>query len=306
MVGNVALYLALRIGSRVLPYVPLRLAYAAASIAGTIAYYLFPIPRRQIMANLSRVRPGSPHRDLQEMARRAFKFDAKNWVDTLRIGSLTEFEILNAVNVQGWENLDNALARGKGVVLVTLHLGNYDLVGQALAARGYRVTVPVERMAPTALFEFLLRERRSKGINAVPLERAPREMLSALRAGEIAGVAGDRYVVGHGESVLFFGADAVLPVAPVSLARHTGAALVVGVGVRLPSDQFRGFITAPIAQLDSGNPHRDDRENARQLAAVMESLISRYPDQWLVFSPVWRSRAEDPAVTIEQQNEAAV
>jgi KDO2-lipid IV(A) lauroyltransferase len=307
MVGNVALYLGLRAAALVLPALPARAGYALASFFGTCAYLLFPIPRRALAENLSHVlHAPSGSRAVQRAVRHAFQNDARNWVDTLRITRLTPTQILGAVEVDGWENLEAATAEGRGVVLATIHLGNFDLVGQVLAARGYRVTVPVERMTPEPLFRFLLKLRTSQGIRAIEARRAPRQMLSALKRGELVGVAADRGVGGKEVEVEFFGQRARVPRGAISLARHTGAPLVLGVGVRIAPGRFRGFVTEPM-HLSRGQGGADEEEMARRLAHLMEHFILRYPDQWLMFSRVWEpTRDSDSAATMEHSAEAVV
>jgi len=308
MAANLVLYLALRIAAAMAPHVPRAVAYRLASLIGLCAYYLFPTARRAITENLATVLGADrTNREVRKNARRAFQNDARNWVDTLRINSLTADEILALVDVQGWEHLEAALAPGRGVILVALHLGNMDLVGQYVVTRGLPVTIPVEHMKPQRLFEFLLAQRRSKGINVVPAERAPREMLLALKRGEIVAIASDRFVGGRGIEVQLFGRKTFLPRAPLVLARHTGAAVVVGLGVRLPSNRFQGFLTPPLPLDASQGPRETEERGAQYLAAAMEQYIRRYPDQWLVFAPVWKRDAEDEApATIEHPTGAAV
>jgi KDO2-lipid IV(A) lauroyltransferase len=306
MIGNYALYVALLAARVLLKIVPLRFAYALATGAGACAYLLFPIPRRDICANLAVVtrEPASSSR-VRSLAREAFITDARNWVDTVRIGSLSDGEILRSVMVDGWDRLDEAAAQGRGVVLVTLHLGNFDLVGQVLAARGYSLTVPVERIRPARLFSLLTEERRSRGINVVPLEEAPRAMVRALRAGELVGIAGDRGAAGKTVEVEFFGMPAHLPKAAVSLARLTRAPLLVGVGLRSPHGGYRGYVSDEIPMARTENAAEDDRNNTQRVARVLEDVIARNPGQWLMFTPLWRP-ANGGAATMKHASEAAV
>jgi lauroyl/myristoyl acyltransferase len=77
--------------------------------------------------------------------------------------------------------------------------------------------------------------------------------------------------------------------------------------VRAPGDTFLGFVSAPVATVQSGNAVRDDRNNLRRLASIMEEYIGRFPEQWLMFSPLWNNRSDANLTgTIEQQKEAAV
>jgi KDO2-lipid IV(A) lauroyltransferase len=307
MIGNVALYVALRLVALALPLVPLRLAYMVASAAGQVAYILFPIPRRQLARNLSIVM-GMPagSSPVRRACRSVFTNDARNWVDTLRIGRVKLEDIERALDIEdgGWDHLVAAYEQGRGVILVTLHLGNYDLVGQLIALKGFTVTVPVEHMRPPALFDFLTRERRSQGINAVPVEQAPRALLRGLRNHEVVAIAGDKVAAGRRIGVEMFGRTAQLPRGPVSLARRTGAPLLVACGVRA-GDRYRGIITPPVPMQTTGSPEDDDRTNAQALAGVFQLIVTRYPDQWMMFDNLWPEGAH-PAATMVQTEEAAV
>jgi KDO2-lipid IV(A) lauroyltransferase len=180
-------------------------------------------------------------------------------------------------------------------------------VGQVLAARGLEVTVPVEHMKPAKLFDFLVRQRVSQGLTVVPVERAPRALLRALRLGQVVAVTGDRAVAGRVAWVEFFGRPAPLPRGPVSLARHTGAPLLLAVGVRVLGSHYLGFISPPLDLISSSDVEKTECENTQRLAHAFEPFIRRFADQWLVFVPVWPSPAPlgtTPAVA--RESEAAV
>jgi phosphatidylinositol dimannoside acyltransferase len=307
--GNDVLYWTLRAAGAVLPRTPVAFAHRLAALAGRLAFALFPGPRNAVLANLAVVRGTTPDNPaLKPLAIQAFVTDATNWVDTLRIGRTPPEIVVTSVDVDHFERLEEAAAAGKGVVIVTMHLGNYDLVGQYLMAKGFRLTIPVERMEPPRLFDYLCRLRGANGIKLVPLDHAPREMIRALRAGEVVGVAGDRTVAGIGGiPVEFFGRPALLPHGPVSLARRTGAPLLIGVGIRVDHDRFVGHVVGPVPMIRSADAHADDRENLRRVAGEMECLVARYPGQWLQFSRLWLDDAGPQAVdTMSQHSEAAV
>jgi KDO2-lipid IV(A) lauroyltransferase len=307
MIGNIALYLSLRLVALLLPLIPLPVAYRVATFAGYLAYRFFPIPRRQITHNLSIVM-GRPETspEVRRAARTAFENDAKNWIDTLRIGRLTLADIEGALEIEdgGWERIVSAIREGRGVILSTLHLGNYDLVGQLIALRGYKLTVPVERMRPPALYDFLTRERRSQGINAVPVEQAPRALLRAVRSGEIAAIAGDKATAGRRVEVSLFGRPALLPVGPVSLARRTEAPLLVACGVRWGSG-YRGVVSEPVTIQRTDDAGADDRANAQRLADVFEGIVRRFPEQWMMFDNLWAEGTKS-AATMMQTEKATV
>jgi KDO2-lipid IV(A) lauroyltransferase len=160
-------------------------------------------------------------------------------------------------------------------------------------------------MEPKALFDFLLARRTSQGIAAVPLEEAPRRMIRALRAGEVVAIAGDRNLGGKPARVRFFGRDADLPRSPASLALHTGAPLVLGVGIRAGYNHYRGLLTRIEMTPRAGGP-RQEQEIAQSLAWALEPIVRSFPDQWLAFSPVWPDGAPGKdAATMNQQRKVA-
>jgi KDO2-lipid IV(A) lauroyltransferase len=280
-----------------------------ADLAGELAYRFVPGTRAAVLANLAVVLATSPDDPaLRPLAAEAFTTDARNWIDTLRIDRSAPEAMVQSVEVDHFERIEAAVAQGKGAILVTCHLGNFDLVGQYLMAKGYRLTIPVERMEPKELFDYLVSLRASNGINIVPLDRAPREMVRALRAGELVGVAGDRTVGGIGGTrTTFFGRTAILPHGPVSLARRTGSPLLLAVGIRRRDEGFLGHVSGPIPMVKTSDSEADDRENMARLVTEMERIIAEYPGQWLQFSPLWGANdASGEAATMNHHTEATV
>lgn len=301
MIANYALYVVLRAARVILRFLPLGLAYFLADAAGLVAYVLVTPARRAICSNLSVVL-GQPatSRAVRQAARDAFANDAKNWVDTLRIHLVTGADLEQRLRIDRWERLTAVLGEGRGLVLVTAHLGNFDLVGQILMARGYHLTIPVERMQPPALFDLLTSERRSKGINIVPLDEAPRALLRAVKGGEIVGLAGDRNLAGRTVEVEFFGRLTRLPAGPASLARRTGAPMMAGLGIRMPGGRFKGLLSEVVEAPRSADAAADVQQATQHIARLLEDCIRQYPGQWLVFSPIWPDPWRPATVTMNQ------
>ncbi|HLJ69665.1 MAG TPA: hypothetical protein VKX16_20090, partial [Chloroflexota bacterium] len=254
--GTLALYGALRAASVFVRRVPVRVSYALASVVGLLAYCLFPLPRRAIDANLRVALPEAGRRRRAALARSAFRTDALNWVDTLRIPSLADEDIARMASVRDWDLVDRSLSHNRGLIMLTMHLGNFDLVGQLLSATGHRVTVPVERMRPERLFRFLVAQRASKGISIVPMDGAARLLLAALRRGEIVGLAADRNIQGRSVQVELFGRATELPAGPAALARHTGAPVLLGIGLRADDYRYVGIVRGPIPMERTGDAAR--------------------------------------------------
>jgi phosphatidylinositol dimannoside acyltransferase len=268
--------------------VPPRLAYALCNFLGDVAYRALPRQRRSVRENLARVTGECGGRALDRLARGVFRSGAKYYYDTFKVPSLTDAELRRVASMQGWERLDRALERGKGVVLCTAHLGSPSPVAQLLAMRGHVVTTPAEPVRPRRLFDLISRARGSRGIKLTPVgPGTARELTDALRRNEVVGIVVDRDVQKTGVPVEFFGSTARLPAGPVTLALRTGAAMVPAFAYRSDSGRFEGQIQEAMELERTGNLREDIRRNTQKLATVLEEAIGRCPEQWIVFQPVW-------------------
>lgn len=291
MRSNDWIALSLKVVNPVLGHAPIALLHNIASIAGAVAYLTNGSARRAITDNAAVVLGlPSDHPRVRGAARRAFQIDAKNWVDTLRIGKITRTQLLGLVDIYGWQAMEEAVAQKRGVALVSLHLGNYDLVGQVISARGVPVMIPVERIEPIELFEMLTTVRRAHGIDVVPIEEAPRAMVRILRRGGVIAIQGDRHVSGKTECIPFFGRKAHMTTTPASIARRWKLPVVVAVGVRKGHGRFDGFVV-PVPMSSVGASESVDVENTQRITRVLEVFIAHYIDQWLMFTSMWEPDA---------------
>jgi lauroyl/myristoyl acyltransferase len=285
--GDLSYYM-YRLGGALAPRLPVRLGYWLAAQAGSVVYRLSPA-RSIVQDNMAHILGQSPRSpEVQRLARQVFRNQCKNYFDLLRVAALSREQILATVDrVRNIERLDAALARGHGVVLVSAHFGNFDLAGQVLALRGYKVTAIAEHLKPERLFQYVCRQRESHGLRFVPVDASLRPVFRALRANELVGSAIDRNVTDAGRLVEFFGSPARLPDGYLRLALRTGAALVPCFCRRLPDDRFDITIEAEVELERSGDHERDIRIAMPRVISLFESYLSRHPEQWVYFQPVW-------------------
>jgi len=283
------LYLAVVAGSWFANRLPLRISYRVATVAGMAGYVLARGPRTAIRSNLSVVM-GRPEWDpvVRETVQMAFKNNAKNWIDSLRLGATSARDIIDRVDVSGWELLEGARANGSGAIMIGAHLGNIDLVGQIIAVRGFPLTIPVEPVRPEALFRRTQRLRQSLGIQAIPAANSVRQLLRALRAGGVVGIMADRNLEADGIDVEFFGRRTIVAKGPAWLATHVASPVFCGTGVRRADESFDSTITAIDVQR-SGDTDADMAANAQLIMTVVEERIRAHPDQWCMFVPMWKA-----------------
>jgi lauroyl/myristoyl acyltransferase len=226
--------------------------------------------------------------EVERLTAAAFSNYARYMLDLVRLPSLEPHELSTGVQFQGWEHLEEAFRRGHGVVLVTGHIGNWDLAGAVLVARGKPVSALVETLKPPRWNERVQRIRQQAGVRAIPIESGVRDMLAALRRNEGLAVLIDRPLAEEGVPVTFFGRTTRIPGGAATLAQRTGAAVVPAVFVRDPAG--RGYIAhigEPIMVEKNGQRAREVQAVTQRLMTWLEGMIRQYPDQWYMFRQMW-------------------
>src|SRR5947207_3424142 len=205
----------------------------------------------------------------------------------VRLRHLRPRELLDSIKIDGWEHVDAAFNVGKGVVLATGHIGNWDLGGAALAASGRPVSALVETLQPARWNERVQRTRIAAGVKAIPIESGLRDMISALRNHEGLAVLVDRPLANDGVPVTFFGRTTRVPGGAATLALRTGSPVVPAALVRNPGGTgYLARIGPPIVG-EGGDAATDAQMVMQRIMSWLEGIIRDYPDQWFMFRLMW-------------------
>ncbi len=284
---------ALRIGALLTVLVPTRLGYAICRIVGTLVFLIHYRARGHVLANLRHVCPNCSRVWRWRQGVRVFVTAAMNYYDLLRLRSVDRNRVRELVDLHGWPHFEEAHARGRGVIVISAHLGNFNVVAQYPAELGYEAAIVVERVRPPQLFQYLARLRSAAGVRVLPSgpEAIP-AILRLLRRNGILLVAGDRDVTGHSHWVRFFDAPAPLPIGPVALALRTGATLLPAYTIRISTRKSLVLIDPPLELVRTGDFDRDIVINLERIARCLERMIRTDPGQWAVLQPVWASAEE--------------
>jgi lauroyl/myristoyl acyltransferase len=269
-------------------HLPPRVGYGIARPAALLLYLLSPRLRRILASNFGHVLgPEADEAQVRALVRQACVNILKGHYDLFRLSRLSIDEIQEITQVEGRDYVDQALARGKGVILVSAHLGSVDVLGQLPMAYGIPLTVAVQHIQPERLFQYTLGLRKSHGMRMYPADGPLMELFRALKRGEMIGLPADRGIADSSREVQFFGSPARLPDGPVRVALRTGAALVPAFGLRLPDNSFLVQVEPTLELPHTGDIEADVAAGMEMLIAVMEWHISQHPEQWLVAAPVW-------------------
>lgn len=283
---------------RVAPVLPMWFLRFAARLVIEAVMAVYPAPKRDIDKNLRRILGQEvSRREIRRARRRMIHNLAIYWVDLFRFCQLPyerTRKLLAAL--RGIEHLDRALAQDKGVILLTGHLGNWELGGVFLKERNLAVSVIyVPDQSPTAE-SFRERLRRAIGVEGIAINPAADlsslPVLRALKAGRVVAMQGDRDFNDRGEWVDFCGAPARFPLGPMLLARMTGAVLLPIFIVYDERHDLEIEFGAPITVSALGDRRQAARAALEQWVRVLEGAVRRWPTQWYSFFDFW---AEAPA-----------
>ncbi len=267
---------------------PPRIGYWMAGPAGWLLHRLSPGLKLVLSQNMRHVLGHeADESQVQAVVREAFVNIAKGHYDLFRVARLSASDIEDLVQVEGWEHMEQALAQGRGVIAVSAHFGNVDLVMQLSVIRGIPTTAPVWHLKPERLFRYTLGLRQSHGVKMIPTDEPMIGLFRALKRNEVIGLACDRDVTDSARVVDFFGSPTRLPDGPVRVALRTGAVMIPVFALRLPDNSFLVQIEPPLDLPQTGDPEADLLAGMKQVVAAMEHHIGQNPGQWLVAAPVW-------------------
>lgn len=284
-------FLGYRTGSALALALPEPTGRLAARLAGRVLGRAMRGRRLMLSRHLRRVYgPGISEAALRRAVAGAFDSYARYWLEAFRLPRETRESLLGRLEVEGLEHIDSAMAGGKGVVIATAHLGNWDLGGAWFAASGYRPATVVEPLEPARLFEWFCSFRRTLGLEVVPAgDGARTALLHALSEGRMVGLICDRDLSRRGVDVMFFGERTTLPTGPATLALRAGVSIVpAAVYFRDPGPHLC-WVRPPIDVERRGRLGDDIARITQTVAGELEVLVRRAPDQWHLLQPNWPS-----------------
>jgi phosphatidylinositol dimannoside acyltransferase len=247
--------------------------------------------RAMVERHQRRVDPGLGGAELQRRVREVFRSYGRYYGEAFRLPTIGAEELDRGFTREGFEHVEEALARGVGPMLVLPHLGSWEWCAYWLTrVRKVPVTAVVERVEPPALFDWFVEFRERIGMEVVPLgPDAGRSIVRAIKQAHVIALLCDRDIGGGGTEVTFFGETTTLPSGPAVLALRTGAPLIP-TGVYDQGGGHHHAIVRPPVPADRRGSFRDDVARITQaMADELEGLIRRAPEQWHLLQPNWPS-----------------
>jgi lauroyl/myristoyl acyltransferase len=283
---------AYKIGSVLSKGVPSTFSALAGTLVGGPAALAMRDKRAMVERHMRRVVPQASNWEIRRLTQRVFDSYARYYIESFRLPALTNRQVAASFDVEGYdEHLLPALQTGKGAILALPHLGGWEWAGRWAADLGNRMTVVVEPLDPPELFEWFVSLRQKFGMKVIPVgPEAGSAALAALRNNEVLCLLCDRDISGGGIPTRFFGETTLLPAGPATLALRTGAALLpTAVYFTDRRDGHLGVIRPPVPCERQGRLRDDVRRLTAVVAAELQVLIRRAPEQWHLLQPNWPS-----------------
>ncbi len=283
-------YLAVNAIGLVIRQLPLAVALWVGRRLGDLSYLLNNKRRGIAYSNLKAA--FAKEKDPQELARinrGVFRNLGQNLVEILRFPRLTTRDIEKLVKFENLSRLDEALSKGKGVILLSAHFGNWELSNVAMAAKGYPMNVIAKDQPNTRLNRLLNSYRESKGGKIVTKGMAMRELIRGLGQNQIVGILADEDAKSFGSQINFFNRRCMARQGAFSLALKAGCEVLPGFIIRERGGRHR-VVVAPGLELErSGDESKDIQSGLQRFTSVLESYIRRYPEQWFWLQRRWKS-----------------
>ncbi len=288
MIEETVLYLLYRFGIFLALTLPLKISYKLACVIADIYYGFSYKDRIAVIKNINMVLgKTASDKESRRVARRVFQNFAKYLVDFFRFSKVDEDYIKKFIKVEGLGNLDEALSKGKGAVLLSAHIGNWELGASVLSLVGYPTAAVVLSHKHKKINDFFLEQRKVCKVQPIQIGISLKACYKLLKDNKLLALLGDRDFTRNGLLCEFFGQNTMIPKGPAVFSYRIGSAIVPSFMIREPDDTFKLVFEKPIYPDPSMGEELAIVTLTGKCTSIIESYIRRYPAQWYAFKYIW-------------------
>ena len=274
---------------------------AICSGLGRLAYYVIPRDRKRTITHLTMAYGAEfSEKEIRAMAKQNFRDLGRNFADFMISQSLnTKEELAKLVTIDGEEHVVNALAKGKGVIIVTCHLSVFELI-LTYGARRYPSFAVGARLDDKRMNDMLMKDRTRLGATIIYKGEANMQLFRALKKGGLLGLLIDQDTSVKSVHVDFFGRPAATPMGAALLAQKTGSPVVVAAVQRIGKYQHI-TVTPEIEIAQTGDLEADIKTNTQAFTSEIETFVRQTPTQWVWMHRRWRTQPETESASVGTQ-----
>lgn len=286
-------YYLLKIGVFLARLLPMKAAYSLGKLLGIASFLLIGRYRRRTLEHLRQAFPLKSEKEIRRIAINAYSNVIANYIEFIHFYKLNKDNIDSWITFHGLDKINKVLSQGKGLIGLTAHFGNWELIGPCVKIKGYEGATIARKIYFYKYDKYLKKLRSASSINVIYREESPKKILNVLKENKILGMLADQDIDNiEGVFVDFFGRPAYTPTAPARLAMTSGAPLVPCYMLR-NGNKYDCFIEEPIF-VEAGK----DKEEAikyytQKWTNVLESYIKKYPEQWVWMHRRWKTKKNE-------------
>jgi KDO2-lipid IV(A) lauroyltransferase len=249
------------------------------------------VRRETVDENLRIAFPGESDEWRGKVRVAAYEHLGREAAAMLRLSKLNAQAVVNRTVTDGWDQLNEALSLGRGVILVTGHYGNWEIAAASVAARGVPIAAIVRRQGNRLVDERLQELRRNLGVETIYQGQAPARVPRILRANGVVGIVGDQDARKSGVFTPFFGRLASTHRGPALFALRLNAPVFSCIARRLPGNDVRYEVRGRRVDVArTGNLDEDVGALLTELSKRLEEEVRRAPEQYFWFHRRWKTR----------------
>jgi Kdo2-lipid IVA lauroyltransferase/acyltransferase len=278
---------------------PLNVALVLGRLLGLFFYYVLPFRRKVAFRNVERVFGNEKsEREKRRIVRCCYAQLGMYGMELLRLPYFTPELSDELIERRGFEHLEAAFARGKGVIIVSAHMDNVDYAGCSMAIKGIPICVAAKDIHWKPAREFISRIRMKTGVILIPAQRSKEQVCELLKQNKAVSLIVDQHMAKYRAIVCeFFGAPASTSPSPARFAYETGAVIVPGIIYRKGNSGRHVLRFNQPFELESISSDRqlNIRHNTERLNRIIEDWIREFPEQWLWLHNRWKVHRDPEA-----------
>ncbi|HPG38656.1 MAG TPA: lysophospholipid acyltransferase family protein [bacterium] len=286
-------YLAQALGRFVL-YLPLKWALLTGRMIGRLIYYIIPIRKNVTLENLKRAYPEKSNKEIHTIARDTYINLGMTLIEFMRFPGMTPEFLTKQIKFVNADLMKQGRLVGKGVLCMSGHFGNWEIMGAAIRAKGYPIIGLVKEQRNKSVGNMVVEYRKLVGVETLPLGMAVRGVIKSLKKNKLVAIVADQDAHREGVFVNFLGRPSSTAPGPAIFALKTGAPLLFGVCVRNKNGHHTVYLQEiKYDDLQGGVTEENIKILTQRHASVLEECIKKWPDHWFWMHKRWKTKPED-------------
>lgn len=260
-----------------------------AKLIGVVLYYLFPIRKSTVLQNLRIAFPEKTEKEIKKIAKKNYQNISITFCELLLIPSLKLHEVKDQVSFENLELIKSKINKGYGLIILTGHFGNWEiLISSIVAYINAKYNVLVKPQRNHYITEWLKETRSIGNTNVIALGVSVKEIIKALKAGEVVLIAGDQRGPFEGNRFMFFNHPTSLYTGTASIALKTNCEVLLAAVERQKDYKYKVFVE----ELDFSNLPDDNEKKPLELTqryiSFLEKYVRKNPEQYFWMHKLWK------------------